>query len=103
MRNFGGRKYKSYSGETLKDVTLSIKIDDVRVIGWEKGEGKHLGRMGALVTEKGKVGTGFSDKEREEYTEEYILGKVIEVSCMELTPQGKFRFPKFVRTRLDRE
>lgn len=75
---------------------------DVVVTGYQPGQGKHTGRMGALLTEMGKVGTGFSDLQRHEFSEDFIIGKVIEVECMELTKDGKFRMPRFVRLREDK-
>lgn len=75
---------------------------DVEVIGYIEGKGKHLGKMGALMTKQGKIGTGFTDQMREDFTEDFIVGKVIEVEYMELTPRGKFRHPRFVRLRLDK-
>ena len=73
---------------------------DVEVLDIQMGQGKHEGRMGALITSMGKVGTGFTDKVREEAMS--WKGKVIEVEAMELTPQGKFRHPRFVRLRTDK-
>lgn len=88
--------------------THDVKITDVIA-----GTGKHLGRLGALVTARGNVGTGFTDQQRQdlwlwhttghngEFDEE-LVGKVIEVECMSLTPGGKFRHPRFVRLREDK-
>ena len=75
---------------------------DVVVTGVIPGAGKHLGRMGALTTEMGDVGTGFTDIEREQFTEEFIVNQTIEVSCMMLTPDGKFRHARFCRLREDK-
>ncbi len=72
---------------------------DVRVTGTQPGTGKHLGRLGALLTPMGKVGTGFTDREREE---EWNLGDLVEVECLELTEEGKFRHPRFLRRRWDK-
>lgn len=76
-----------------------LETYDVEVIGIIPGKGKHLGRMGALLTTKGKVGTGFSDADREI---DWNVGDMIEVACMELTPTGKFRHPRFIRNRWDK-
>lgn len=75
---------------------------DEKVTGWQEGEGKHAGRMGALLTARGKVGTGFTDKLREQFTSRFIVGKTIELACMGLTPDGRFRHPRFIRLRLDK-
>jgi hypothetical protein len=72
---------------------------DVQVLSTQPGTGKHFGRMGALLTPMGKVGTGFTDKEREE---EWSFGDLIEVECLELTEDGKFRHPRFIRRRWDK-
>ena len=78
-----------------------VRTFDVTVIGIQPGQGKHLGRMGALETVMGKVGTGFTDIEREELAN--CIGRVIEVSCLELTADGKFRHPRFIRLRPDKD
>jgi hypothetical protein len=86
------------------DTWLKVKAKetyDVTVLGVIPGQGKYLGRMGALLTEYGKVGTGFTDKMREELMG-IESGTVIEVGCMGLTPSGKFRHPRFVRVRYDK-
>jgi len=75
---------------------------DVVILDIIEGSGRNVGRMGALVTEKGKVGTGFSDKEREELFKKKYIGETIEVKCMHLTEFGKFRHPSFERLRWDK-
>lgn len=106
-----------YEGLVLRQGDKWLKVKpvetyDVPVTGIIEGTGKHKGRMGALMTPMGKVGTGFTDKEREWWwTEAFAapLGKIIgapsytiEVSCMQLTPDGKFRHPRFERIRYDK-
>jgi hypothetical protein len=70
---------EGYEGLVIRaNHTIKVKpvhTIDVAVIGYVPGAGKHQGRMGALVTafqhwdgtflEAGKVGTGFTDAERE--------------------------------------
>ena len=85
-------------GETWLKVK-PVETYDVRVMAMQKGTGKHAGRMGALLTEKGKVGTGFSDAER---GRKDWVGKIIEVECLSLTPGGKFRHARYLRTRFDK-
>ncbi|OIN15602.1 hypothetical protein BFS86_09175 [Shewanella algae] len=79
---------------------------DVPVTGLQAGTGKHLGRMGALLTPRGKVGTGFTDADRIEFQRLHdsgqLLGLVIEVEAMSLTEAGKFRHPRFLRVRWDK-
>jgi len=98
---------KGYEGLVLRqgDKWLKVKpivTHDLRVQSYVPGKGKHAGRMGALLTEMGKVGTGFTDAQREEYTEEYIVGKVVELQAMGITAAGKLRHPRFVRLREDK-
>jgi len=52
----------------------------------------------------GKVGVGFSDVERETWWTPVFRrpGIIIEVECMELTPAGRFRHPRFIRIREDK-
>ncbi len=86
------------------DTWLKVKprnTYDVPVTGVTEGKGRNVGRLGALVTPLGKVGTGFTDERREQLAS-LPLGTVIEVACMELTPNGKFRHPRFVRVRWDK-
>ncbi len=75
---------------------------DLEVLGYQPGTGKHSGKMGALLTEMGKIGTGFTDLERLAFTEEYIVGKMIEVEYMEITEDKKLRHPRFIQLRLDK-
>lgn len=72
------------------------------------GEGKHAGRLGALVirTEGGivcKVGTGFSDAERVALwaNRDALPGTIVEICYQELTKRGALRFPTFRRVRGD--
>lgn len=72
------------------------------VVGYKPGEGKHKGTMGALwcLNEAGvkfKVGTGFSDRERDAPPP---IGKIITYRYQSINPEsGKPRFPAFVRIR----
>lgn len=67
------------------------------------GTGKHEGRMGALIVrrfvnagEVFKVGTGFTDEQREQLD---WIGKTITVEYFELTPRGVPRHPRFKGVR----
>lgn len=100
-----------YEGLVLRqgDTWLKVKPTetyDVPVIDMLHGTGKHHGRMGALITSMGKVGTGFTDAEREDWwSKKFERTKgdtIIEVECMKLTDDGKFRHPRFVRLRPDK-
>jgi len=48
----------------------------------------------------GNVGTGLTDDQRRQFWAKPPL--TIEVECMELTPDGKFRHPRFKRERFDK-
>ena len=96
--------HDGYEGLVLRQGDTWFKVKpketyDVVVTGIQPGTGKHSGRMGALLTPKGKVGTGFSDAQRSALMD--CVGCVIEVECMSLTPGGKFRHPRFIRVRED--
>ena len=73
---------------------------DVEITGWIEGTGRNKGRLGAFDTAMGKV-SGFTDEERDMYKPN-MIGVTIEVECMELTKNGKFRHPRFLRVRPDK-
>lgn len=77
---------------------------DVFITGYVEGKGKHAGRLGLFTTNHGNVGTGLTDADREDFwaRREEMVGQLIEVEFMELTPAGKFRHPRFVRVRTDK-
>lgn len=104
-----------YEGLVLRkregDVWLKVKpveTYDVPVEWAFEGEGKHKGRMGYLQTPMGDVGTGFTDVEREEWWSWWKAystrpeDRTIEVECMKLTDDGKFRHPRFLHIRIDK-
>ena len=82
---------------------------DLQVIGIEEGTGRNLGRLGALIVDYKdhavKVGSGFSDEEREYFwnNQMEIIGRVIEVKYFEQSKNQNggisLRFPTFVRVR----
>lgn len=76
---------------------------DVLVTAIQPGTGKYVGKMGALITDMGKVGTGFTDQQRLDFNDESVVGKTIEVGCMEITKDNKFRHPRFIRFRPDKD
>jgi DNA ligase-1 len=81
------------------------------VIETEEGTGRNVGKMGALVCEgvedgkaiKVNVGSGFSDKDRDEFWECRVDGQVVEVRADAITQNqdGSYslRFPRFMRFR----
>jgi ATP-dependent DNA ligase len=58
---------------------------DLRVVDWEEGTGKNVGRLGALVLESNcggvrvNVGTGFSDADRNNITAANSVGRIVAV------------------------
>lgn len=98
---------KSYEFKRSKNL-LKLKVMqtcDLKVIGFEEGEGRLRGTLGKIICDyKGfnlGVGSGFSDADREEIwnNKEKYLGRVIEVSYFEETnnEEGELslRFPVF--------
>lgn len=82
---------------------------DVFVTGFQEGTGKHLGKMGALLTNYGKVGTGFSDEDREwwqkmydKYGIKWLTAQLIQCTFMEWTKAGKMRHPVMEAHRIDK-
>lgn len=82
---------------------------DVPVIAMNEGTGKYEGSLGALVIEHKKVqtevGTGFDDETRKKFwkNKKSVIGHVVEVSYQDITPDGKLRFPVFIKLRPDKD
>ena len=95
----------SKNGEAIK--VKPVQSLDLEVHGWFRGKGKHANRAGGItVLYRGvqtDVGTGFSDREREEIA---AAGQapcgIAEVEFMELTEDGKLREPRFKGWRFDK-
>lgn len=99
---------KGYEGLILRQGERELKVKpketaDVRIIGIQPGTGKYEGMLGAFLTEHGKVGTGFSDKERDELNDEKYIGAIMETEYMEMTKALKFRHPRFISVRWDKD
>jgi DNA ligase-1 len=86
------------SGNLLK--VKQFFSEEAIVTGYQDGEGKHEGRLGALLCEwngvKFKLGTGFSDVQRGNPPE---LGALVTFNYQELTDGGVPRFPVFIAVR----
>lgn len=96
----------SKNGEALK--VKPVQSLDLEVHGWFKGKGKHANRAGGItVLYRGvqtDVGTGFTDREREEIASAgQAPCAIAEVEFMELTADGKLREPRFKGWRYDKE
>ena len=92
----------------------SFYFSDVRIVGYEEGEGKHKGRLGAFIIDfkgnKVNVGSGYTDEQRQEMWDnrDFYVGKILEVKYKEETKNKKddsisLQFPTFSRMRLDKE
>jgi ATP-dependent DNA ligase len=95
-----------YEGLVLRSDKLWVKVKnkdtvDLEVRGYQNGAGRLEGKLGALITDYGKVGTGFKDSERDK--DLYPIGSIIEVGYMEKTGSGKLRHPRFIRRRYDKD
>lgn len=99
------RPESQYEGKRSKAL-LKVKSfcdEEAEVMGHQPGDGKHAGRMGALLcrTPDGrefKVGTGFSDAQRSKPPRK---GAVVTYKYFELTADNIPRFPTFVGERVD--
>lgn len=113
---------QGYEGSVLKDLSSKYEYKrssswskvkrfnsaDLKVIGMVEGRGKYVGTLGALQVEgdgvtASEVGTGLTDEQRRFLwnNKDALIGRTIEVSYQELTPDKKLRFPVFKRIRED--
>lgn len=94
-------KYERCRSHSLLKVKTMLDAEAV-VVGYEAGRGKHKGRVGALVcrtatgTVEFKIGTGLTDRERENPP---TVGSVVTYRYQELTRDGVPRFPAFQAVR----
>jgi DNA ligase-1 len=97
-----GSKYEIGRSWTL--LKLKRFLDgEARVVGHQAGQGKHAGRLGALLVELADgtgfaIGTGFSDAEREAPPP---LGTIVSFRYQELSDGGVPRFPTWAGIRVD--
>jgi DNA ligase-1 len=97
-----GSRYVAGRSTTLLKVK-SFRDAEAVVIGHTAGQGRHEGRVGALVVERPggtrfSVGTGLSDAQR---AAPPPIGATITYRYQELTDAGVPRFPSFVGVRDD--
>lgn len=97
LREPGSFYVPKRSGTLLK---VKEVLDGIAVVtGHQPGEGKHTGRLGALLCRdvetdaKFKIGTGFSDVERESPP---ANGDRVRYAYQELTQSGVPRFPRYL-------
>lgn len=92
-----------YRSERNDDLLKYKPYDDAeaRVVALLPGQGKHAGRLGALLVETGegvrfKLGGGFSDAERAQPPR---IGDLVTYRYNGLNPSGVPRFARFLRVR----
>lgn len=98
-----GSRYVPRRTQSLFKVK-SFEDDEGVVFRHVPGKGRNVGRMGALwLRDKEglefKVGSGFTDAEREQAATLFPPGTVITVQFFERTPKGKPRHPSYMRVR----
>lgn len=103
-----------YEGLILRQGDRWLKVKpkdnaDVYVVGYQPGTKRLKGMMGALLTNYGKVGTGFTDEQRKWWQmmydlhgDEWLHTVLIEAEFMEWTKNGIMRHPRFKRIRDDK-
>lgn len=109
MSSFEGLCFYKSRGDYFKDEVGRMKKeleDDFVISGYEEGEGKHTGRLGALLLggyRNGqlitlfKCGGGLSDQDREMFwaDKEKYLGKVVTVYAKARFDSGALRSPQY--------
>lgn len=81
---------------------------DLVITGFFEGQGKYAGQMGGVIVKHGdvevRVGGGWTDDDRQVMWADQasFKGRMIEVGCHEVTPDGSLRHPRFVRFRDDK-
>ncbi len=94
-----------YRGERNADLLKFKPFDDAeaRVVAQLPGQGRHSGRLGALLVEtpdgrRFKLGSGFSDAQREHPP---AIGSWVTYRYNGINPGGVPRFARFLRVRND--
>jgi hypothetical protein len=101
---------RGHEGLILRQGKVWLKVKpeetyDVPIIEIIEGTKKsNKGQMGTVKTPMGNVSAGFSKDERSLVwnNPDRYLNALIEVSCLQLTTDGKFRHPRFKRFRFDK-
>ena len=107
MRELNKAVKSGFEGLILRQGDSWIKVKpvhtaDVRVTGIFGGTGQFEGMLGGFRTPYGQVGTGFTNDQRVELNDEGLVETIIEVAFMEMTKDNKFRHPRFIRLRPDK-
>ena len=73
-------------GRSRQQIKFKAELEcDLLCVGYEKGTGKNSDRLGALSLEskdgviKVHVGSGFTDADRDEFTEKNTIGKIVSI------------------------
>lgn len=108
----GKRVDAPYSeGKKNKDI-IKVKCEvtlECLVVGWEKGTGKYVGTLGALIVRQanGRQHTvsGMSDGERAEWYNDFsvINNKVVELQAMQILDNGSLREGRYKCIRHDKD
>jgi len=97
-----GSLYEGCRSSTLLKVKTFLD-DEATVVGYEDGKGRHKGRVGSIILswegKEFKVGTGLSDKEREDPPP---IGSKITFKYQELSTGGIPRFPVYSGPSIDK-
>ena len=106
------KPYEFKRSKTLQKLKV-MSTCDLRVIGFEEGDGKLKGTLGKIICNyKGfdlGVGSGFSEAMRDEVwnNQDKYLGKISEIQYFEQTNNDEgglsLRFPVFKQWRFDKE
>lgn len=111
--------WKSHTSPTQLKMKLRMQFD-LRIIGFNEGEGKRKGMLGALVLESQDgiievgCGTGFKEKDHEWTFQtiwdnrEYLLDKIVTVESTSLTRDKRtgnlsIFLPSFIEFRFDKD
>ena len=87
---------------------------DMMITAFIEGKGKYAGKLGAILCQHGnvkaKVGSGFTDAQRERIWADRnkLMGRVVEVEYQSITKPSRtgirsLRFPTFICLRLDKD
>ena len=112
MLNLADAPYEFKRSKNILKVKVMQTVD-LRIVGFEEGQGRNAGKLGALLVEyKGNtvgVGSGFSDHEREFIwkNQSMYLDKICEIQYFEETKNKdggvSLRFPVWKHLRLDKD
>ena len=100
VRNPNSPYIQGRSAQILKLKT--VLDEECTVVAHHKGKGKYADKLGAVTCEnhrgRFRIGSGFSDKERENPP---AIGSLITYKYRGLTENGKPRFATYWRVRTD--